>query len=64
LPDDQWLHLHGDPLAAKGREIKLNLLEQFCPADPEWREMVGLRTRQIWAKSTLFLVGHCHEYFQ
>jgi hypothetical protein len=50
LPDDQWLHLHADPLDAVGREIKLNLLEPFCPADPEWREMVGLRTRQIWAK--------------
>lgn len=50
LRDDHWLHLHGDPLDTVGREIKLNLLEQFYPADPDWRAMVGLRTRQIWAK--------------
>lgn len=50
LRDDHWLHLYGDPLDATGREIKLNLLEQFYPADPDWRAMVGLRTRQIWAK--------------
>ncbi|MBV4456679.1 M14 family metallopeptidase [Pseudomonas sp. COR58] len=50
LRDDHWLHLHGDPLSAQGREIKLNLLEQFYPANPDWRAMVGLRTRQIWAK--------------
>jgi hypothetical protein len=42
--------LHGDPLDAMGRGIKVNLLEQFYPADPDWRAMVGLRTRQILGK--------------
>ncbi|MEB0047602.1 MULTISPECIES: DUF2817 domain-containing protein [unclassified Pseudomonas] len=51
LRDDHWLHLHGDPFDAVGREIKLNLLEQFYPADPDWRAMVELRTRQIWERA-------------
>ncbi|MBV4477216.1 DUF2817 domain-containing protein [Pseudomonas botevensis] len=57
LRDDHWLHLHGDPLSAAGHEIKLNLLEQFYPADPDWRAMVGLRTRQIWSKGLAALAG-------
>ena len=57
LRDDHWLHLHGDPLDATGRVIKLNLLEQFYPADPDWRAMVGLRTRQIWVKGLAALAG-------
>ncbi|MCF4996985.1 DUF2817 domain-containing protein [Pseudomonas syringae] len=57
LRDDHWLHLHGDPLDASGRAIKLGLLEQFYPADPDWRAMVGLRTRQIWAKGLAALAG-------
>ena len=51
LRDDHWLHLHGDPRDATGRAIKSGLLEQFYPADPDWRAMVALRTRQIWAKA-------------
>jgi len=55
LRDDHWLHLHGDPHDETGRGIKLGLLEQFYPADPDWRAMVGLRTRQIWEKALLAL---------
>ncbi|MNQ34167.1 hypothetical protein D3C85_476180 [compost metagenome] len=51
LRDDHWLHLHGDPCDAAGRRIKLDLLEQFYPADPDWQEMVWVRTRQIWEKA-------------
>lgn len=51
LRDDHWLHLHGDPLDETGRRIKLGLLEQFYPADPDWQEVVWLRTRQIWDKA-------------
>lgn len=51
LRDDHWLHLHGDPGSEEGRAIKLNLLEQFYPADPDWQEMVWVRTRQIWEKA-------------
>jgi hypothetical protein len=51
LRDDHWLHLHGNPSDATGREIKLNLLEQFYPADNDWQAMVWLRTWQIWEKA-------------
>ncbi|MGV8918719.1 MAG: DUF2817 domain-containing protein [Pseudomonas sp.] len=50
LRDDQWLHLHGNPLDSVGREIKLGLLEQFYPADSDWQELVWVRTRQIWQR--------------
>lgn len=51
LRDDHWLHLHGDPLDATGRRIKQGLLEQFYPADPDWQEVVWVRTRQIWERA-------------
>ena len=31
--------------------IKLNLLEQFYPADNDWQAMVWLRTWQIWERA-------------
>ena len=51
LRDDHWLHLHGNPSDATGRGIKLNLLEQFYPADSDWQAMVWLRTWQIWERA-------------
>jgi Protein of unknown function (DUF2817) len=48
LRDDHWLHLYGDPEDAVGRRIKNGLLEHFYPADNHWRELVHLRTRQIF----------------
>jgi hypothetical protein len=51
LRDDHWLHLHGNPNDAVGRGIKLNLLEQFYPADSDWQAMVWLRTWQIWERA-------------
>ncbi|WP_213881347.1 DUF2817 domain-containing protein [Pseudomonas sp. dw_358] len=50
LRDDHWLHLHGDPLGATGAGIKRALLEQFYPADPEWRAVAALRTWQIFER--------------
>ena len=35
---------------AMRRGIKLNLLEQFYPADNDWQAMVWLRTWQIWER--------------
>ncbi|MDY7558959.1 DUF2817 domain-containing protein [Pseudomonas sp. 10B1] len=55
LRDDQWLHLHGNPLDSVGREIKLGLLEQFYPSDKDWQELVWVRTRQIWERGLLKL---------
>ena len=57
LRDDHWLHLHGDPLDETGRAIKQGLLEQFYPADPDWQEVVWMRTRQIWEKALAALPG-------
>ena len=51
LRDDHWLHLHGDPCDRVGRQIKLDLLEQFFPADSDWQALVWLRTRQIWERA-------------
>ncbi|SER43619.1 Protein of unknown function [Pseudomonas sp. NFACC02] len=57
LRDDHWLHLHGDPLDETGRAIKQGLLEQFYPVDPDWQEVVWVRTRQIWEKTLAALPG-------
>jgi hypothetical protein len=57
LRDDHWLHLHGDPLDAVGQRIKRGLLEQFYPADPDWQEIVWVRTRQIWERALAALPG-------
>ncbi|MBI3904349.1 MAG: DUF2817 domain-containing protein, partial [Pseudomonas fluorescens] len=40
-----------NPNDATGRGIKLNLLEQFYPADSDWQAMVWLRTWQIWERA-------------
>lgn len=55
LRDDQWLHLHGDPCSEAGKRIKLALLEQFWPSDPDWRETAWHRTRQIWERALVAL---------
>lgn len=57
LRDDHWLHLHGDPLDRTGALIKQAMLEQFYPADPDWRATAWLRTRQIWERGLRGLAG-------
>ncbi len=47
LRDDHWLHLHGDPRDARGRQIKRALFDAFLPADRDWREIAWVRTRQV-----------------
>jgi hypothetical protein len=51
LRNDQWLHLYGDFTDQVARQIKLELLEQFYPADSDWQEVVWQRTRQIWERA-------------
>lgn len=51
IRNDHWLHLYGDPGDITGRQIKQDLLEQFYPQDPDWRELVWLRTYQIWERA-------------
>jgi hypothetical protein len=47
LRDDHWLHLHGDPRDALGGRIKHALFDAFLSADPDWREIASVRTRQV-----------------
>lgn len=51
--NDNWLHLHGDPLSEEGVRIKHELLEAFFPSDPDWQEMTLLRSLQIFNKLSL-----------
>lgn len=48
---DHWLHLAGDPLSPAGRAVKQALVAGFWPADEDWRELVALRTRQIFRRA-------------
>lgn len=48
--DDHWLHLYGDPNSEQGKRVKQQLFEGFYPADPDWRALVALRTRQIFQR--------------
>ncbi len=51
LRDDHWLHLHGDPLDARGRAIKRALFEHFLPADADWRAVAWLRTHRHFERA-------------
>jgi len=48
--EDHWLHLQGDPASEAGLAIKQQLVEGFWPTDPDWRELVAFRTRQIFIR--------------
>jgi hypothetical protein len=37
---DNWLQFHGDADSERGRVIKAELREVFCPADPAWQRRV------------------------
>ena len=55
LRNDQWLHLHGNLTDQVAAKIKRELLEQFYPADSDWRNTVWQRTRQIWERALIAL---------
>lgn len=55
LRNDHWLHLHGDFTDPVARQIKLELIEQFYPADLDWQAVVWERTRQIWERALVAL---------
>lgn len=48
--DDHWLHLYGDLNSEQAGEVKRELFEGFYPADPDWRALTALRTRQIFQR--------------
>jgi len=37
---DNWLHVHGDPRSARGREIKAQLRATFYPEKDDWKDLV------------------------
>ncbi len=47
LRADNWLHIHGDLGSKLGGEIKTRLKDAFFPDEPDWKELVSLRARQI-----------------
>ncbi|BBU31125.1 hypothetical protein BTHE68_48590 [Burkholderia sp. THE68] len=51
LRNDHWLHLHGDPHDARGRQISRALFDAFLPADEDWRDIAWRRTRQVWERA-------------
>lgn len=55
LRNDHWLHLQGDFTDPVAGQIKLELLEQFYPADLDWQAVVWQRTRQIWERALVAL---------
>ena len=50
IRDDHWLHLYGDPLSEQGRQMKAHFFEGFYPHDADWRELIALRTQQIFRR--------------
>src|SRR5690606_2192800 len=58
---DNWLHHHGDPESAQGREIKRELVEVFRPDDGEWQRRVlagGAEILQQAAAALAFPLTH------
>ncbi|MBD8216689.1 DUF2817 domain-containing protein [Erwinia persicina] len=48
--DDHWLHLYGDLNSEQALRVKQQLFEGFYPADPDWRALTALRTRQVFQR--------------
>ncbi len=51
LIDDHFLHLQGEPEGEHFRRVKAALMEFFYPSDNDWRELVWVRTRQIFDRA-------------
>ncbi|MBP6719917.1 MAG: DUF2817 domain-containing protein [Rhodoferax sp.] len=51
LLDDHFLHLSGALQGAHFQTVKAALLEFFYPTDDDWRELVWVRTRQIFDRA-------------
>jgi len=55
LRADNWLHLHGDPLTAKGRAIKRQIRDAFYQDQDDWKEMVFERGAETQRRALLGL---------
>ncbi|MBM3549143.1 MAG: DUF2817 domain-containing protein [Alphaproteobacteria bacterium] len=51
LRHEHWLHAYGDPKGPDAPAIKAALKDVFCPDEPEWKEKVIARGREIVAKA-------------
>ncbi len=47
LRADNWVHVHGDPSSAFGREAKALVREMFYPSVFEWKIMVASRSNDV-----------------
>ncbi|MBV6305791.1 M14 family metallopeptidase [Candidimonas humi] len=51
LWNDHFLHLRGELQGPVYEQVKRDLLEFFFPADADWREVVWVRTRQMFDRA-------------
>ena len=49
--DDHFLHLRGELSGQEFQRVKAAIVEFFYPSDDDWRELVWLRTRQIFDRA-------------
>lgn len=56
LIDDHFLHLQGELSGAHFRQVKASLVEFYYPSDDDWRELVWVRTRQIFDRALAALI--------
>lgn len=49
--NDHFLHLRGELRGPEYERVKKGILEFFFPADSDWRELVWVRTRQIFDRA-------------
>lgn len=49
--NDHFLHLRGELQGPVYEQVKRGILEFFFPADEDWRELVWVRTRQIFDRA-------------
>lgn len=57
LLDDHFLHLRGELAGPEFERVKKSLTEFFYPDDADWRELVWVRTRQIFDRALAELAG-------
>lgn len=50
---DNWTHLHHEPDSEEASSVRGRMFDTACPADPDWRELVALRTRQLMVRAAL-----------
>jgi hypothetical protein len=51
MRNDHFQHLSGELQGDKFDQVKAAILEFFFPTDDDWRELVWVRTRQIFDKA-------------